>query len=153
VSPAASPPGRTIESSRIWPDRPARLADPNPRRTGWDSPRIATMRAAVRSLWADAAGDQRLAYLVGACSVAIGLAHAAIWALAGGSAHAVAPEQDPATRHQLSRVATSFGRFPPALVEALLYLGWWLCGAALAAYHRELLPDHLPSWRPLPGRQ
>jgi integrative and conjugative element protein (TIGR02256 family) len=67
--------------------------------------------------------------------------------------HAVAPEQDPVTRHQLSRVATSFGRFPPELVEALLYLGWWLCGAAFAAYHRELLPDHLPSWRPLPGRQ
>ncbi len=53
---------------------------------------------------------------------------------------AVAPEQDPVTRRQLSRVPTSFGKFPQELAEALLYLGWWLCGAACAAYHREMLP-------------
>jgi len=47
--------------------------------------------------------------------------------------------QDPVTRRQLSRVPT-FGKFPQELAEALLYLGWWLCGAACAAYHREMLP-------------
>jgi NTE family protein len=63
----------------------------------------------------------------------------------------VAPEQDPGTRRQLPRVATSFGRFSPDLAEALLYLGWWLCGAAFATYHREMLPAQLPRWRPLPS--
>lgn len=63
----------------------------------------------------------------------------------------VAPEQDPVTRRQLPRVATSFGRFSPDLAEALLYLGWWLCGAAFATYHREMLPAQLPRWRPLPS--
>ena len=64
---------------------------------------------------------------------------------------AAAPEQDPRTRRQLARVPTSFGRFAHELAEALLYLGWWLCGAAFATYHRELVPPQLPAWRPLPG--
>jgi hypothetical protein len=59
--------------------------------------------------------------------------------------------QDRATRRQLPRVATSFGRFSPDLAEALLYLGWWLSGAAFATYHREMLPAQLPRWRPLPS--
>jgi hypothetical protein len=63
----------------------------------------------------------------------------------------VAPEQDPGTRRQLRIVATSFGRFSPDLAEALLYLGWWLCGAAFATYHRKMLPAQLPRWRPLPS--
>jgi hypothetical protein len=44
------------------------------------------VRALIRSFWTDARGYQRLAYLVGAGLIVIGLAHAAMWALAGGSA-------------------------------------------------------------------
>jgi hypothetical protein len=40
----------------------------------------------MRSFWTDARGYQRLAYLVGAGLIIIGLAHAALWAVAGGSA-------------------------------------------------------------------
>jgi hypothetical protein len=44
------------------------------------------MRVTFRGLWDAARGYQRLAYLVGAGLILIGLAHAAIWAVAGGSA-------------------------------------------------------------------
>lgn len=49
---------------------------------------------------------------------------------------------------QLALTATSFGKFDVSLCEALIYRGWWLTGATLATYHRELLGE-LPVWTPL----
>ncbi|MFE5563026.1 patatin-like phospholipase family protein [Streptomyces sp. NPDC056544] len=41
----------------------------------------------------------------------------------------------------LSLVPTVFDRLDVGLCRALVYRGWWLAGAALSAYHPELLPD------------
>jgi hypothetical protein len=64
-------------SSKMQPDRPARLPDrsPPPTQPAATPPRIGNLRAAVRGLWADARGYQRLAYLVGAGLILLGLAH------------------------------------------------------------------------------
>jgi hypothetical protein len=51
----------------------------------------------VRGWWVAARGDQRLAYLVGAGLILIGLAHAAMWALAGGSASGALSWRKPTT--------------------------------------------------------
>ena len=58
---------------------------------------MGNMVAAGRRLWAEAAGYQRLAYLVGALLLLIGLAHAAIWAVAGGSASGALSWRKPTT--------------------------------------------------------
>lgn len=55
-------------------------------------------------------------------------------------------ELDPST---LARLATSFAKFPLDQCRQLVYRGWWLTGASLTAYHRELLPHQLPDWREL----
>ncbi|MDP8929108.1 MAG: patatin-like phospholipase family protein, partial [Actinomycetota bacterium] len=48
-------------------------------------------------------------------------------------------------------VNTSFDRFPRELCEKLVYAGWWLAGATLTLFHRELFEGRdLPRWRPLP---
>ena len=52
-------------------------------------------------------------------------------------------------RKELADVPTSFDRFGAELCERLLYRGWWLTGATLSRYHRELLPAALPAWRTL----
>ncbi len=44
------------------------------------------MGASLRRFWDDAAGYQRLTYLVGVALIATGLVHAGIWAAVGGSA-------------------------------------------------------------------
>ncbi|NBM20966.1 patatin-like phospholipase family protein, partial [Streptomyces sp. GC420] len=41
----------------------------------------------------------------------------------------------------LALVPTVFDRLDERLCRALVYRGWWLAGAALAAYHPERLPD------------
>jgi NTE family protein len=41
----------------------------------------------------------------------------------------------------LALVSTSFDRFPEQLCRRLVYRGWWLTGAAIAAYYPQLLPD------------
>jgi NTE family protein len=51
---------------------------------------------------------------------------------------------------QLAGYKTSFDEFPKEICDKLLYRGWWLAGATLSAYHRELLPTALPAWRPPP---
>jgi hypothetical protein len=61
------------------------------------SARIGSLRAAVRGWWAGARGYQRPAYLVGAALILIGLTHAAIWALAGGSASGAVSWRKPTT--------------------------------------------------------
>jgi NTE family protein len=50
-------------------------------------------------------------------------------------------------RERLVKVATSFDRFDPELCRRLVYRGWWLTGATLSRFHRELLPERLPAWR------
>ena len=45
----------------------------------------------------------------------------------------------------LALVPTTFGKLDRQLYRALVYRGWWLAGAAIAAYH----PERLPSLRAL----
>lgn len=51
---------------------------------------------------------------------------------------------------QLANTETSFNQFPQEICDRLLYRGWWLAGATLSQYHRDLLPAELP-FRPDPG--
>jgi hypothetical protein len=78
--------------------------------------RIGSLWAAVRGLWAAARGYQRLAYLVGAGLILVGLAHAAIWALAGGSATGALSWRKPTT------FGISFG----LTTVTLAWVGTWL---------------------------
>jgi len=58
-----------------------------------------------------------------------------------------AEEQSEAERKVLAATSTSFGRFDESLVSGLVYRGWWLTGAAMAVYHRTVIPESLPRWR------
>jgi hypothetical protein len=51
---------------------------------------------------------------------------------------------------EIALVKTSFDRFPRPLADKLIYAGWWLTGATLATYHRDVLPSRLPTWRSPP---
>jgi hypothetical protein len=97
--------------------------------------RVGSLRAAVRGWWAEARGYQRLAYLVGAGLILIGLAHAALWALAGGSASGALSWRKPTT------FGLSFGLTTLTLGWVASYLpvhprlGWtaaWLLCAAVS---------------------
>ena len=44
----------------------------------------------------------------------------------------------------LARTSTTLDLFPQQLCERLMHRGWWLTGATLSQYHRELLPAELP---------
>jgi NTE family protein len=55
------------------------------------------------------------------------------------------PEHDD-WREPLATVATSFDKFDRDLCTRLIYRGWWLTGATLSRFHRELLPSDLPGW-------
>lgn len=46
-------------------------------------------------------------------------------------------------------VKTSFDQFPRDLCSRLVYAGWWFTGATLSLYHRDVLPDALPTWTEL----
>lgn len=52
-------------------------------------------------------------------------------------------------RERLALVKTSFDKFSSDLCRRLIYRGWWLAGASLATFHRDLLPATLPSWEEL----
>jgi hypothetical protein len=127
-------------SSRIQPDRPARLPDrpPTPTEPAGIPPRIGNVRALSRGLWADAHGYQRLAYLVGAGLIVIGLAHAAMWAVAGGSASGPLSWRKPTT------FGMSFGLTTLALGWVGFYLpvrrtiGWIAAGLLCAATTYEV---------------
>lgn len=54
------------------------------------------------------------------------------------------------TPREVAFVKTSFDRFPRELASKLVYAGWWLTGATLTTYHRDVLPAQLPRWRELP---
>jgi hypothetical protein len=92
-------PGATLMSSKRRPDRPARPPDRSPPSTqpAATPPRTGDLRAAARGFWADARGYQRLAYLVGAGLILVGLAHAGIWAVTGGSATGALSWRKPTT--------------------------------------------------------
>lgn len=49
-------------------------------------------------------------------------------------------------RRQIALIKTSFNRFEPAPCWQLLYRGWWLAGATMTAFQRDLLPSTLPAW-------
>lgn len=53
-------------------------------------------------------------------------------------------------RIPLALVKTTFSRFPELTCRQLVYRGWWLAGAALSTFRRELMPTPPPVWRPLP---
>ncbi|NRQ36670.1 hypothetical protein HII36_33270 [Nonomuraea sp. NN258] len=56
------------------------------------------MAASLRSsFWSDAPGYQRMAYLVGAALILVGLTHAAIWAVVGGTAEGPLSWRKPTT--------------------------------------------------------
>ena len=105
-------------SSKMQPDRPARLPDRPPTPTGPAAtpPRMGSMWAALRGFWDDARGYQRLAYLVGAGLILVGLAHAAIWAVTGGSATGALSWRKPTT------FGISFG----LTTVTLAWVGTWL---------------------------
>jgi NTE family protein len=50
-------------------------------------------------------------------------------------------------RVPLALVKTTFARFAPETCHGLVYRGWWLAGAALATFHRDVLGPTLPPWR------
>lgn len=54
-------------------------------------------------------------------------------------------------RDELVNVKTSFDRFPAELCRRLVYRGWWLTGATMSRFHREMLPAELPAWRDVPA--
>jgi hypothetical protein len=93
---------------------------------------------AVRGCWAAARGYQRLAYLVGAGLIVIGLAHAAMWALAGGSASGPLSWRKPTT------FGISFGLTTLTLGWVGAYLpirrtvGWIAAGLLCAATTYEV---------------
>lgn len=126
--------------------------------------RMGGLRAAVRGLWDAARGYQRLAYLVGAGLILIGLTHAAIWALAGGSASGALSWRKPTTfgisfglttltlgwvaTHLLAAQVTGVWMLLHGLAllaAALLAAPAVAAVAAVAAHHR-----HLPSPRTNP---
>jgi hypothetical protein len=72
--------------------------------------------AALRGWWAAAAGYQRLAYLVGVGLILVGLAHAGMWALTGGSAAGALSWRKPTT------FGISFG----LTTVTLAWVGTWL---------------------------
>jgi hypothetical protein len=141
-------------SSKTRPDRPARLPhrSPTPTDPAATPLRIGSVRAAVRGWWAEARGYQRLAYLVGAGLIVIGLAHAVLWALAGGSASGALSWRKPTT------FGLSFGLTTVTLAWVATYLpvrprvGWLaagLLGAAVtyevawvAVQHARGVPSH-----------
>jgi len=86
-------------SSKLEPGRLLCLPDPAAAPTGPAGPpaRMGDLWAAVRGWWAQAAGYQRLASLVGAGLILVGLAHAALWALPGGSASGALSWRKPTT--------------------------------------------------------
>jgi hypothetical protein len=121
-----------------------------------------SMLAAVQDWWAAARGYQRLAYLVGAGLIVVGLAHAALWALAGGSATGALSWRKPTT------FGISFGLTTVTLAWVGTWLpvrpaiGWVAAGLLCAAttyevawvtvQHARGLPAHFNDTTPLDER-
>jgi hypothetical protein len=123
---------------------------------------MGTMRAALRGLWDEARGYQRLAYVVGAGLIVIGLVHAGLWAVAGGSASGALSWRKPTT------FGISFGLTTVTLGWVGSYLpfrprlGWLAAGLLCAAtsyevawvvvQHARAVPAHFNDTTPLDER-
>jgi NTE family protein len=59
------------------------------------------------------------------------------------------PQADANEIQRLANLKTSFAKFSEKNCKDLAYRGWWLAGATLSCYHRNLLPQALPDWRAL----
>jgi hypothetical protein len=124
--------------------------------------RMGDLRAAVRGWWAEARGYQRLAYLVGAGLILIGLVHAGMWALAGGAASGAVSWRKPTT------FGISFGLTTVTLAWVATWLpvrprvGWTAAGLLGAAVSYEVawvvvqrargVPAHFNDTTPLDER-
>lgn len=53
-------------------------------------------------------------------------------------------------RVEMARYKTTFNKIESAMARALIHRGWWMTGATLSAFHPDLLPADLPTWRELP---
>jgi NTE family protein len=53
-------------------------------------------------------------------------------------------------RVETAKLPTVFSSFSAELCRKVIYRTWWLTGAVLSRYHRELLPADLPKWDELP---
>lgn len=122
-------------------------------------PLLDTMMASLRRLWDNAQGYQRLAYLVGAALIAVGLIHAGMGALTGESVSGPLSWRKPAT------FGISFGVTTATLGWVALYLpvrrgiGWVLSGLLCATItfevgwvtvqHARGVPSHFNNATPL----
>ncbi|WP_248960041.1 hypothetical protein [Sphaerisporangium perillae] len=120
------------------------------------------MRASLRVLWAEAPGYQRLPYAVGVALIAVGLAHAVIWAVVGGSASGPLSWRKPTT------FGISFGMTTVTLGVVASYLpvrrwiGWpvsiLLCASTsvevawVSLQHARGVPSHFNDMTPLDER-
>jgi hypothetical protein len=95
-------------------------------------------RSSVRGWWGATPGYQRLAYLVGAGLILVGLAHAALWALTGGSASGALSWRKPTT------FGLSFGLTTVTLAWVATWLpvrprvGWTAAGLLAVAVSYEV---------------
>jgi hypothetical protein len=129
-------------SSNTQPDRLSHLPERSPASSGpAETPaRLEPLRA--RGWWAETRGYQRLAYLVGAALIVIGLAHAGLWALTGGSASGALSWRKPTT------FGFSFGLITVTLAWVGGYLpvrpavGWVAAGLLGAAVGYEVVVQH-----------
>jgi NTE family protein len=53
-------------------------------------------------------------------------------------------------RLETARLPTVFSSFTSEMCRKVIYRTWWLTGAVLSRFHRELLPAELPIWDELP---
>jgi hypothetical protein len=151
-------------SSEMRPDRPARLPDqpPTPTEPAGTPPGIGKLWAALRGLWAEAAGYQRLAYVVGAGLIVIGLAHAGLWALAGGSASGALSWRKPTTFGISFGLTTLTLGWVGSYLPVRRRLGWTAAGLLCAAttyevawvtvQHARGTPAHFNDTTPLDER-
>lgn len=51
---------------------------------------------------------------------------------------------------EMALYKTTFNKIESRMAAALIHRGWWMTGATLSAFHPDLLPAQLPSWRELP---
>jgi hypothetical protein len=120
-------------SSNTRPGRSPTLIEP----TG-TPPRLGGVRAAVRGWWADTRGYQRLAYLVGAGLILIGLAHATLWAVAGGSASGAVSWRKPTTFGLSFGLTTLTLAWVATWVPVRKAIGWTAAGLLGAAVTYEV---------------
>jgi len=59
------------------------------------------------------------------------------------------PEPSAAEIDAILRTSIGIGRAERDLCVRLVQRGWWLTGATLSSYHRDVLGPTLPAWRPL----